>query len=245
MAGGNVFQESVQFLVVSDLVVPASLGTPWINSNVLRIEPRTKEIVLETSAERHITIPLVESSGNSVVRVAQAVSVPSFSETFVSVRTNRTGLSMVRPAYRGSHDYAHAKNGIIELPPVGETFDCLVANFSDKPLTLRKNQVVGVAEGHTLTFCTPSTSKEQRRPGWEETIKQKLSHLPEDDATKSFNILRPFADMWDGHLGKIEAVQHHIVTEGPPVASQPYRVGPTARENISKEVDRMLSIDVI
>jgi hypothetical protein len=115
---------------------------------------------LETISEGPVTIPLVESSGNSVVRVAQVVTVPPFSETFVVVRTNRGGLSMIRPTYRGSHDYVHAKNGIIELRPVGETFDCLVANFSDKPLTLRKNQVVGIAEGQTLTFCTPSTSKE-------------------------------------------------------------------------------------
>jgi transposase InsO family protein len=246
MAGEGIFQESVQFLVVPNLVVPALLGTPWINSHVLRIEPRTKEIVLQTISGDPVTISLVESSGNSVVRIAQAVTVPSFSETFVAVRTNRSGLSMIRPAYRCSHDYAHAKNGIIELPPVGETFYCLVSNFSDTPLTLRKNQVVGIAEGQTLTFCTPSTSKEDEgRPEWENTLKQKLNHLPGEEASKSFEILRPFADIWDGHLGKIEAVQHHILTEGPPVASQPYRVGPTARESISKEVDRMLSMDVI
>jgi hypothetical protein len=137
MAGGSVFHEPVTFLVVSDLVVPALLGTSWINSIVLKIEPRTKEIVFQTSDNQELTVPLVDSSGNAVVRVAQAVPVPSFSETFVSVRTNRTGLYMIRPAHRGSHDYAHPKNRIIELPPVGETFDCLFANFSDKPLSLR------------------------------------------------------------------------------------------------------------
>jgi hypothetical protein len=72
-----------------------------------------------------------------------------------------------------------------------------------------------------------------------------LIHLPSDEASRSVEILRPFADMWDGHLRKSEAVQHHIVTEGPPVASQPYQVGPTAREIISKEVDRMLSMEVV
>jgi hypothetical protein len=46
-------------------------------------------------------------------------------------------------------------------------------------------------------------------------------------------------------LGKIDAVQNHIITECPPVASQPYRAGPTAREKIDKEVDRMLSLYVI
>jgi hypothetical protein len=44
-AGGEKFEEPVDFLVVSELVVPALLGTPWINFNVLRIEPRAKEVV--------------------------------------------------------------------------------------------------------------------------------------------------------------------------------------------------------
>jgi hypothetical protein len=40
-------------------------------------------------------------------------------------------------------------------------------------------------------------------------------------------------------------VKHHIVTDGPPVASRPYRTGPTAREAIDKEIHRMISLDVI
>jgi hypothetical protein len=40
-------------------------------------------------------------------------------------------------------------------------------------------------------------------------------------------------------------VEHHIVTDGPPVASRPYRTGPTAREAIDKEIHRMISLDVI
>ena len=254
VAGGNVhismctnmFGEAVHFLVVSEQVVPALLGTPWINSKVLMIEPRTKDIVIETDSEEHVTIPLVESSGNSIVRAAHAVTVPAFSETFVPVRTNRTGLSLIRPAYRAAHDYVHAKNGIIDLPPVGKTFECLVANFSVKPLILRKNQVVGVAEGQTIAICAPSSSSDNKaQVAWEETLKQKLSHLPPDHAKETFETLRPFADMWDGHLGRIDTVQHHIVTEGPPVASQPYRAGPTAEDSINKEIDRMISMDVI
>jgi pyruvate/2-oxoglutarate dehydrogenase complex dihydrolipoamide acyltransferase (E2) component len=110
MAAGENFETPVNFLVVSELVVPALLGTPWINSNVLRIEPRTKEVVLATSSDVPVTVPLEESLGNTVVRVAQSISVPAFSETIVPVRTNRSGLSLIRPAYRSSHDYVHAKN---------------------------------------------------------------------------------------------------------------------------------------
>jgi hypothetical protein len=99
---------------VSELVVPALLGTPWINSNVLRIEPRTKEVVLATSSDVPVNVPLAESVGNTVVRVAQSIALPAFSETIVPVRTNRSGLSLIRPAYRSSHDYVHAKNGIMD-----------------------------------------------------------------------------------------------------------------------------------
>jgi Reverse transcriptase (RNA-dependent DNA polymerase) len=40
-------------------------------------------------------------------------------------------------------------------------------------------------------------------------------------------------------------VKHHILTSGPPVASQPYRAGPKSRTLIDAEVDRMLQMDVI
>jgi hypothetical protein len=76
-------------------------------------------------------------------------------------------------------------------------------------------------------------------------LREKLRHLRPEDAEKIFETLRPFSGMWDGHLGKIEAVQPHIVTSGPPVSSQPYRAGPMARGLLNKEIDRMISMDVI
>jgi hypothetical protein len=57
--------------------------------------------------------------------------------------------------------------------------------------------------------------------------------------------LRPHAALCYGHLGNISAVQHLIPTEGPPITSQPYRVGPAARELIDKELTRMKDIDVV
>ncbi len=40
-------------------------------------------------------------------------------------------------------------------------------------------------------------------------------------------------------------MEHHIPTECPPVSSQPYRVSPQSREDIDKELQRMLKEDVI
>jgi hypothetical protein len=110
---------------------------------------------LATSSDVPVTVPLAESLGNTVVRVARSIAVPAFSETIVPVRTIRSGLSLIRPAYRSSHDYVHAKNGIMDLPPAGEMFQCLVANVSDSRLKLRNNQFFGVAEGQDITICTP------------------------------------------------------------------------------------------
>jgi transposase InsO family protein len=242
--GDMSLKDPVHFLVVTDLVVPALLGTPWINEHVERIEPRTKEVVLDVGDSQEVCIPIVDTSQNSVVRVAHAVTIPAFSETYVTACTNRSGLSLIRPTYRGAHDYVHAKNGVLELPLAGKQFECLVANFSNRPLTLRKNQVIGVSEGHTIVLCTPAR-QDPDQGEWEGVLRAKLNHLSREEADKTFETLRPFASMWDGHLGKIEAVQHHIVTDGPPVASQPYRAGPTARQAIDTEIDRMIAMDVI
>jgi hypothetical protein len=51
--------------------------------------------------------------------------------------------------------------------------------------------------------------------------------------------------MWNGSLGKIDSVEHHIPTTGQPLASQPYRAGPQSRESIDAEIKRMLNMDVI
>jgi Reverse transcriptase (RNA-dependent DNA polymerase) len=51
--------------------------------------------------------------------------------------------------------------------------------------------------------------------------------------------------MWDGRFGEILTVENHITTIGPPVASQPYRAGPSSRELIDKEIQRMLDMNVI
>jgi hypothetical protein len=39
--------EPVELLVVDDLVVPLLLGTPWIDTHVFQIEPRTREVLLQ------------------------------------------------------------------------------------------------------------------------------------------------------------------------------------------------------
>jgi hypothetical protein len=43
--GDQKTSEPVELLVDDDLVVPLLLGTPWIDANVVQIEPRTREVL--------------------------------------------------------------------------------------------------------------------------------------------------------------------------------------------------------
>jgi hypothetical protein len=86
---------------------------------VLRIEPRTKEVVSETSSYGPETAPLAKRLGNTMVRMAQVLTVLAFIESLVSARANRSGISPIRPAYRSSHDYVHVRKGVLDLLPVG------------------------------------------------------------------------------------------------------------------------------
>ena len=59
--------------------------------------------------------------------------------------------------------------------------------------------------------------------------------------------MRNYADMWDGSLGEINVMSHPIelVPGTRPIAQQPYRAGPKAREIEAKEVERMLRDGII
>jgi hypothetical protein len=57
--------------------------------------------------------------------------------------------------------------------------------------------------------------------------------------------LREHCSLWDRHLGNVAAVENHIPIEGWPIASQPYRVCPTARELIDKELALMEDLGAV
>lgn len=61
-------------------------------------------------------------------------------------------------------------------------------------------------------------------------------------------MLQEFTNMWDGHLGTIKTVKHHIDLDPPeakPIHSAPYRAGPAARQLKKSEIDKMLQMGVI
>ena len=241
----------VDFLVVDVLVLPALLGTPWINRFVWSIDPPKRSVLImidESKEPFRCTLKSSPARQAAPVRSSHDQTLPAFSETWVSCRSSAEGLSLIRPSRRRDR-LIQAKNGVKSLPPRRESFLCLVANFSDRPKTLTKGQVLGEAESVSL-WPEGRIEQELRKASvteddWETDIRTSVSHLNVDQTDQLIETLTPFSEMWDGKLGRISAVEHHIPTSGPPIASQPYRAGPHSRTLIDSEVQRMLDMDVI
>jgi hypothetical protein len=238
-----------EFIVVEKLVVPAVLGKPWIDQNVLSISPRrgTLRVQFRENMEP-VEIMLKKRTINSVVvvRAASICVVPALSEAWITVSANRKGLSVMSPT-RYRDRLVQVKNALIDIPELGQPFRVLVANFGDQPLNVPKGQVLGLAEAaQSFPVCAVTAAEQKEEEvDWTEQIFQTISHLTDEQKSQQFDTLRPHASTWDGHLGYISAVQHHIQTTGPRVASQPYRTGPASREVIYAEIKRMLSMDII
>jgi transposase InsO family protein len=236
----------VEFYVVESLVVPALLGTPWIDRNVICIDPLRRLVSLQLEPDGAIVETSLRSRNASeckTVRVAVAQAIPAFSETWIQVRTECAGLSLLC-ATRRKDRLVQVKNAVVELPSDDTAFRCLVANFGNKPFWARKGHVLGIAEPlNPLPTCAVSTAT--AADSWEDVVRQGVPTLAAEDAEKLLDVLRPHACMWDGRLGEIRTVEHHIPTEGPPIAAQPYRAGPSSRSVIDTEIKRMLSMDVI
>jgi hypothetical protein len=58
--GDQKTSEPVELLVVDDLVVPLLLGTPWIDTHIVQIEPRTREVLLQFPGLSPRRVPLLE-----------------------------------------------------------------------------------------------------------------------------------------------------------------------------------------
>ena len=76
-------------------------------------------------------------------------------------------------------------------------------------------------------------------------MRSQSGHLRVKELDKLLQTLRRHSTLWERHLGNTTAVELHIPTEGPPIASQPYRVGPTARALIDHELTGMKEMKVV
>ena len=98
------------------------------------------------------TMPLVTHSTSrpraqvTIARVKStaALSIPPYSEMAVQLRSDRHGLSLVRPMQR-KDKHVFLSNGLIEVPE-DTPWTVLVANFSSVPVYVSRGQVLGMIE---------------------------------------------------------------------------------------------------
>jgi hypothetical protein len=137
---GSFEWSTVDFLVVEKLVVPVLVGTPWIDENVVSIDPMRRVVRISLGHTKPVfETPLCvrKASFCVPVRVAIARAVPAFSEAWVEAVTDLSGRVSLFPDRRRDH-LVQVKNAVLELSASCRRFKCLVANFGEKPVWLRK-----------------------------------------------------------------------------------------------------------
>jgi hypothetical protein len=238
----------VPLIVVDRLAIPLLLGTGFIDENVVAILPKERLVQFGNDASLQ-TVSMVghEEDYAASIQATKTLLIAGYTEVVIAGKANRCGLSVVRPTWHPTGGAVHAKNGVIELPPIGETFALVVDNLSAKPRLVRSRQSVGVAEPISQMSVveeeTPEVYREEDLKSWRDTVD--LGHLPIEFQERVRKLLSKHQEMWSGKLGHINALRHHIPTIGAPVVTQPYRAGPSAREDIDREVNRMLNEKVI
>ena len=207
---------------------------------------------------------------SSKVRCAEATMIPAQSQRWVKVTTERHGLTIIEP--NPSRVELVSANGVAEVRP-HRPFHILVANFSKSPRGIPKGQCVASAGPHPdflvdtklstadVLGLIPDRSQSPYIKGEENQAVPNpsppeakisaadldLSYVPDRYRERLRAILLKHDDMWDGHLGEITAVQHHIDLKpgARPHMARPFRAGPKAREFVQEEVKRMLKAGVI
>ena len=266
-------------MVTKNLNAEAILGTTYIDNHVEYIAPRKRVAVLRDGSvikiqKRGASIPTMEKTKESVtpepstttkVRTSKRIILKPHSECNVEVTTalNGTLLLVPRPELYDKYRLVMA-NGLVCTKP-NVPFIIRVANMSDSPRTLTKNQVLGVAEPAPATVLditfpdstiikSTTTGPESQDPAKPTDSKTEptvdnidLSHVQPTLQSDVRQLLKKYEKLFDGTLGEINTTKHRIQLKNDalPVHAQPYRAGPSAREFEHLEVNKMLEHNVI
>ena len=296
---GN-FSSRIEFIVCKTLAAPAILGADFCDRFVSAIRPSQKIVELDDgssvpivrrplrNASRRSGPPLPkdmrdpDTSGrvSPNIKAAETLTVPAQSQAWVKVSTKRHGNIVVQPLPKlfELHSLACA-NGIASVLP-NVAFRILVANTSDIPRRIVRNQNVAVALPHPtqvtetslsladvvgmtpdLAQVSPTAEGQPVAKSPEETGKSDswtdaskptaaqldLSHIPIANRERFRQMLTKYDELWDGKLGKINAVDHRIELKpgSQPSMQRPYRTGPQGRRFVEEEIGRMIDADVI
>ena len=84
---GSSDKMEVDFVVVEALVVPALLGTPWIDRYIWSIDPPQKSVLIQIDEAKEPFRSRLSSAPNRLshpIRVSREQTLPPFSETWVN-----------------------------------------------------------------------------------------------------------------------------------------------------------------
>ena len=205
------------------------------------------------------------------VRVARPTVLDPGKQTFIMVTSARHRFMVLQPHEKlYQQRKVVASNGIVQVEP-NRAFRVLMANFGSAPYRLVKGQTIGTLLPHPTAVIASKVSIADMLGLTEEEgeeLQQEIESAPGGDnhSSKGTNVdetdlthvegrylpriralLRKYSSMWSGELGEIKVTEHHIdVLPGTrPIAQNPYRAGPRAREAEREEVERMLQAGVI
>lgn len=185
----------------------------------------------------------------------------------------RVNTFMVKPHPRlFENRRCSTANGIIDVQG-GTSFLLLVANWQKNPVTLQKGDLVALAQlppesmadtSHTTAdvlglIDTNARDDQLAQPPSHSSPETPidpppqcphgidLPHVPPEYGSRVRKMLQDHSGMWNGQLGAIRGVQHHIdLNKGArPFRSAPYRAGPTQRKLEEAEVKKQLDQGVI
>ena len=194
----------------------------------------------------------------AVCQLSEDVTISANSESFLCVTSANAHVNRVvvfEPFDHSGQSLVAAKS----LNRVNKDNELAVRimNYSDKPVTLKRNQVIGVVDEPAAVRSNNSQGNkphqaDQRLSIVRNAVTKKLadnSCITKAERDQVASLLHKFSDVIslnDNDLGKTSLVAHSINTgDHPPIKCMPYRTPFKRREIIDKEIARMQELDVI
>jgi len=166
------------------------------------------------------------------------------------------GMVTITPNARlGQQKSMAVAHGLAIVKP-DEPFLVKLCNFGEDQVIVRWNSTLGFAEPYQGPMLFAVLDEKSPKDGVDHssagTSRDPLEDLDLSEASEYLhkqirNMLKTHSSMWDGALGVIRATEHAIVTppDALPLRAQPYRTGPSKRQIISDQINKMLKLNVI
>jgi hypothetical protein len=176
----------------------------------------------------------------AAVRVAYQAYLAPKSETIARCRTDRVGLSHIRPPPKRKNGSVIVANGVIDT--VDGFVHVRVANFTTRAKSVPIGMVLAIAS--SVEYIT-EVDDEATAPTVAEWMRGRtLDHLTTHEQDKVRDLLRQYSVLFDGtDLGPITGMSQSIETQdATPTHQPPYRAGPYERKLIGEVIERMLRL---